>query len=243
MSQKREQLIIRGADAVEHGLEIAGVGSRGYAFAMDWHIRLILTVAWLGLGWLFVEGIGMEHIPTWGWYGYLLPAAMIYFFYHPVLEIAMRGRTPGKRMAGVRIVDIHGHTPGPGPLLIRNIFRLVDSLPAFYGLGLTVAMFTARQVRLGDLAAGTLLVHEENISAGSLERATHLLMNKQMTPGQQELLQDLLERWHGLDRATRITLAEKLLEKLGETRPRADSSRARDKLLHQALRRLADDSA
>ena len=93
-------------------------------------------------------------------YAGLLPAAAIYFLYHPLLEILMQGRTPGKRMAGIRIVTERALTPDAGALIIRNVFRLVDSLPAFYLFGLVVAMFTARQVRIGDLAAGTLLIYD-----------------------------------------------------------------------------------
>ena len=48
----------------------------------------------------------------------------------------MRGRTPGKRMAGVRIVARDGGAPSVGALLVRNVFRLIDSLPLLYGVGL-----------------------------------------------------------------------------------------------------------
>ena len=60
----------------------------------------------------------------------------MYFLYHFALEIAMHGRTPGKRMAGIHIVTREGGSPGAGALLTRNVFRLVDSLPLLYGVGL-----------------------------------------------------------------------------------------------------------
>src|SRR5690606_4225634 len=91
----------------------------------------------------------------------VLPATALYLLYHPVLEVLMRGRTPGKRMAGVRIVKRDGGVPGSVALLVRNIFRLIDFLPFFYFVGLVTTMLTRHCVRLGDIAAGTLLVYDE----------------------------------------------------------------------------------
>src|SRR6202008_2402288 len=88
------------------------------------------------------------------------PAAATYFLYHIGLEIAMHGRTPGKRMAGVHIVARDGGSPSIGALLTRNVFRLVDSLPLFYGVGLIATLVTRDHVRIGDMAAGTLLAYE-----------------------------------------------------------------------------------
>src|SRR2546421_10292875 len=73
----------------------------------------------------------------------------------------MRGSTPGKRMAGVRIVARDGGGPSAGALLTRNVFRLVDSLPLFYGVGLITVVLTRDNLRIGDMAAGTLLVFEQ----------------------------------------------------------------------------------
>ena len=73
------------------------------------------------------------------WFGtVVLPALAIYFLYHPVLELAMRGRTPGKRSAGIHVVTRDGSAPSAGALLVRNVFRLIDSLPVAYGVGLTL---------------------------------------------------------------------------------------------------------
>src|SRR4029077_20735966 len=75
-------------------------------------------------------------------------------------EIAMRGRTPGKRIAGVHIVARGGSSPGIGALLTRNVFRIVDSFPLLYPVGLITAMITPEHVRVGDIAAGTVLVYD-----------------------------------------------------------------------------------
>lgn len=139
----------------------AGIGSRAYAFLIDWHIRLLAALAWFAVG---VAVLGTEFAPkdhaAWE-YGVALPAALIYFLYHPVLEIAMGGLTPGKRMAELRIVASDGRAPGPVALLVRNLLRLVDWLPAFYMLGLGLMFFRQDQRRLGDIVADTVVVYDE----------------------------------------------------------------------------------
>jgi len=240
-----DKLVVQAADAVEFELPVAGVGSRSYAFLIDWHIRFLLALAWLAgiavlIGLLSPEEDFFSPLLKAGRtavYAGLLPAAAIYFLYHPLLEIVMQGRTPGKRMAGIRIVTERAFTPDAGALIIRNVFRLVDSLPAFYVLGLLVAMFTARQVRIGDLAAGTLLVYDTGKRSldfdGMMGSST-----PRLSSADRELLEDLLERWSGLDAPLRRGLAEKFLVRIGE--PVSSSGTVSE--LRKRLRKLRDES-
>src|SRR3984957_16142062 len=86
----------------------------------------------------------------------------------------MQGRTPGKRMAGVRVLSRDGGPPSTVALLLRNLFRLIDSLPATYLLGLMTCFLTANRVRIGDMAAGTLLVLDNAAAEQSLLRMERL---------------------------------------------------------------------
>ena len=135
-----ERLHVASATGVDLALRIAGLGGRSYAFVIDWHIRVAAAIAWLGIGSLLLFG---DLLPRAGGgaalYGVLLPALAIYALYHPVLEVAMGGQTPGKRLAGLRIVTLDGRVPTTGALVVRNLLRLVDSLPALYAVGLTSA--------------------------------------------------------------------------------------------------------
>lgn len=213
----QDKLVLHTTDGVELTLSIAGIGSRSYAFLIDWHIRLLLAVAWL-LAVTQILPLLPDKLVSGSLamvYLLILPASVLYFLYHPIVEVAMRGRTPGKRMAGVRIVTIQGQTPSIGALLIRNVFRLVDSMPFFYVVGLTAAIVTARQVRLGDLAAGTVLVYDERPRKLSFEG--HTAAHPRLERREVEWVQDLLERWPALNRESRCRLATKLLERLGET--------------------------
>src|SRR5438552_4262204 len=121
-----EQVSVRSITGVDLTFSVAGPGSRSYAFVIDWHIRVLLSSAWLLLSVYFlnlsIKPSSHDALLT------SLPAAMLYLLYHPVLEIALRGRTPGKRMAGIRILARNGGAPTTMALIIRNLFRLVDSL-------------------------------------------------------------------------------------------------------------------
>ncbi len=192
-------------------LQVAGPGTRAYAFIIDWHIRLLVALGWLLLG--FLVGVGSySRLKSAAFVLiFLVPAALMYFFYHPVLELLMRGRTPGKRMAGARIVTLEGATPGTGALLMRNLFRLIDSLPGLYLVGLLCCMFTAQRVRIGDLAAGTVLVLDEPKGLGHFGK---LAGSSRLDPDTAALVQDLLERWEELEPQQADRLARELLAKL-----------------------------
>jgi uncharacterized RDD family membrane protein YckC len=229
-------LIIDSATGVVVRLRVAGPGTRAYAFLIDWHIRLVLALSWYVLAALLYNrrlSIATPFEPDAAWFGLVLaPAAAIFFLYHYVLEVAMRGRTPGKRMAGVRIVRRDGNAPSPGALLARNVFRLIDSFPMVYSVGLVTTMLTRRHVRIGDLAAGTLLVHE-------LVR-TPLASGAMVAAPDMEIVSELLHRWAALDPLARARLARSLLERHGVT----VAPEAGEVELHRALeQRLLQSTA
>jgi uncharacterized RDD family membrane protein YckC len=217
----RDSLYISSATGVDVTLPVAGAGSRSYAFLVDWHIRALFALAWFFLltailvgspGRLRGASNGTTLLIT-------LPAALIYLLYHPVLEIAMRGRTPGKRLAGVRVVTREGGTPSVGALLMRNVFRLLDSLPAFYMVGLTSTLVTRDAVRIGDMAAGTLLVQDGADSVAALDTLANVARDTVHDPELIDLAHDLLRRWDQLEPDRAEALARALLTRLGVQKP------------------------
>lgn len=237
-----DELRIAGLTGVDLGLQIAGPGSRSYAFVEDWLIRVLLALAWFSLALFLVRGEGV-HAKL----GYLggLPALAIYLLYHPLLEVLTHGRTPGMRHAGVRLVTRGGGTPGIGALLIRNVFRLIDMLPALYLLGLVCCLVTRERVRIGDLAAGTLLVLD---APGRLpSSALAAVARGGLTPEAAELIEDLLERWDALDPKHRITLAHTVLARMkvpvSDTGGSRGSGGAEGWQLRERLRRLLAERA
>jgi hypothetical protein len=128
----------------------------------------------------------------------------------------MHGSTPGKRIAGVRIMTLEGFTPGIGSILIRNIFRLIDGLPGVYTVGLLFAIFTRNHVRIGDIAAGTVLVYEKRTAKHSLSDVAQQSLNSSLSTENFDLLLELLDRWKNLDKPHRIQLGQNFLKKIGD---------------------------
>ncbi len=237
-----EELTVRGLTGVDMTLLVAGPGTRSYAFLIDWHVRVLLSLAWVLVGLLLRILLPHEATPAFRSSTFLLavagPALAIYFLYHPVLEVAMRGRTPGKRMAGTRIVTREGATPSAGALLMRNLFRLIDSLPFLYMAGLICCLVTAQRVRIGDLAAGTVLVLDESGAAQKLSRLGALLPQGHLQPDAIALVQDLLERWAELDADRRMVLARSVLARLQDGLDPAVLERLEEPALKLHLRSL-----
>jgi len=239
-------LPLQSAEALDYQLEIAGMGARAHAFVIDWHIRLLLALAWLIIAALSLYPLAELHtlfkhkLSSTATLLLLVPAAGIYFFYHPILEVAMAGRTPGKRMAGVRLVSLQGHTPGIGPLLLRNVFRLIDALPAFYIIGLVSVALTDKQVRIGDLAAGLVLVYDSTVDPKTIGKIGALARHSRLTDDDQALLLDIIARWRELAVDTRINLAQQFLVRIGHAVPNLNISKSKqDKILKQTLDSLA----
>jgi uncharacterized RDD family membrane protein YckC len=211
-------LTIDSVTGIDVSLPVAGAGARAFAFLIDWHIRLILAVAWFVAASLLYNGDLSLAPPAENdarWFGAVVaPALAIYFLYHYVLELAMRGSTPGKRMAGVRIISRDGSTPSVGALLTRNVFRLIDSLPLVYGVGLIAVMTTHEHRRVGDMAAGTLLAYDTPAShTGAAPGIPDAYARHDAVAG--ELLTELLERWPLLTSQARRELAVGLLARQG----------------------------
>jgi uncharacterized RDD family membrane protein YckC len=210
--QAASELLIDSATGVDVRLRVAGPGARAYAFVIDWHIRLVLALAWYALAAMLYNGrlsLVAPLEPSARWFASVVaPAAAIFFLYHYVLEVAMRGRTPGKRMAGVLIVTRSGSTPSVGALLARNVFRLIDSFPVIYSVGLLTVMLTRLHVRVGDLAAGTLLVYARvqtlpiTLHTGAIADAAEA-----------EAVAELLQRWPALQPEVRARLARSVLRR------------------------------
>jgi len=206
-----EVLTIQTLDAIEVQFVRAGIGGRSYAFLIDWHIRLLAAVVWFTVAVVVFDWNASASKTAFTW-GAAVPAGLIYFLYHPVLEIAMRGQTPGKRWIHLRIVTTEGGVPGAGPLLVRNVFRLLDSAPALYALGLLVMLCTRDQVRIGDLAAGTLVVYDSPEPKGSL---ADTVVADGVAGRVAPLLEEWLERWRDLNPGQRDDIARALLQKAG----------------------------
>ncbi len=240
MAHAADSLVVDSVTGVDVSLEIAGTGARSLAFLIDLLIRTILVTAWYVVATLIYNGklsLQTPDDPDGTWYLYVAtPATIIYVLYHTVLEIAMRGRTPGKRMAGIRIVARDGSPPGIAAQLVRNVFRIVDSFPLGYGVGLFTCLLTRDHVRVGDLAAGTLMIYENRNTLAT--RSLRFPANQaRVDIAAVELLGELLERWSTLEPDARVRLARSLIQRLTGSAPEASVTEA---ALREQLERLAN---
>ena len=228
-------LELKTATGMDLNLPLAGIGSRAYAFLIDWHIRfglcLLWILAWLGMLSFEIEGLFDSRLHLWG-VG-ILPS-LFYMLYHPIVEVFMRGNSPGKMWIGISCVDASGMPPSTGAILLRNIMRLIDGLPAFYGIGTAFVMFTKQQVRLGDMVANTRVVVVSQTSKAALSKL-ETLRSSGLPPEQAELAQELLERWSSLEEMKRNRYAKQLLKQLNI------SPKHGDKALHRQLKSLFEN--
>jgi hypothetical protein len=89
LSKGDEQITVQSVTGVDLTLGIAGPGTRSYAFVIDWHIRAIVAAAWLLMSY-YVFDVALTVKSAAGFLS-ILPASIIYFLYHPILEVALQG--------------------------------------------------------------------------------------------------------------------------------------------------------
>jgi uncharacterized RDD family membrane protein YckC len=144
-------------EGVDVELTLAGIGSRFIAALLDFLIQsAVLLAAALLLG---VTGSDRDGVAV---AIFTIIFFLVFFGYDVLFEVRSRGRTPGKRWTGLRVVRTGGQPITFVPSCVRNVMRLVDMLPAppLYAVGMTSIFFTRQNQRLGDLAAGTMIVRE-----------------------------------------------------------------------------------
>jgi uncharacterized RDD family membrane protein YckC len=139
-------------EGVELGLRVAGPLPRALAWTIDALIRygalMVFSIALIPLG----DGVGG---------GLFLIALFLVEWLYPVLFEVRRGATPGKKMMGLTVVHDNGTPIGWPASMIRNLLRVIDFFPLLYGAGLLSMLINRQFKRLGDLAAGTLVVYVE----------------------------------------------------------------------------------
>jgi uncharacterized RDD family membrane protein YckC len=180
-------------EGIALALRPAGVVARAGAFAIDLLIRgalmLVVSMVLTPLG-RFGSGLALIL-----WFA-------LEWFYPVLFELLPRGATPGKRALGLRVTMDSGLPITPAASLLRNLLRTADFLPFAYGLGLATVLMRSDFKRLGDIAAGTIVVHVQRATLhGALPEATPTAPAHPLTPRAQAAV----IAWAG--RSTRITEA------------------------------------
>ena len=153
-----DRISVATPEGVTLEVTLAGVGSRFAAGLIDQLLRSVVLLALVILGGV----VGDRGDTSAGLLLALLFVALFFvqFAYDVLFETLGAGRTPGKRWMGLRVVKAGGGPVGFVTSALRNILRIVDALPGFYVVGMLCVLFTRNNQRLGDLAAGTIVVRE-----------------------------------------------------------------------------------
>ncbi|TBU96339.1 RDD family protein [Phytopseudomonas dryadis] len=193
-------------EGIDLMLRPAGLVPRALAFGIDLLIRgCILGVVYLLLGLLGQFGMGLATILLF----------LLTWWYMVLFEVLNQGRSPGKQLLGLRVVHDDGTPVGWAASLTRNLLRFVDLLPFAYSLGIISCLSHRAFKRLGDIAAGTLVVYRDLPAARpDLPEAEAVRAPLPLDLSEQRALLGFAERAQGLSSARRAELAAILAEPL-----------------------------
>lgn len=215
---------VRTGEAVEIRYELAGLGSRFLALVVDMLAQFAIALALL-IGFSFAAP-GLSRLPLAGknvtaWLIALavLLLFMIFFGWFIVFETWWSGRTPGKRALGLRVVRDGGFPLDAGAAVIRNLVRIAEFGLGFYTISAISALVSKENKRLGDFAAGTLVVRDRADAVPDLD--AYLARSAPSDIGvsaEDRLLVDrFLARRAALDRSARQRLAARIAERIRPT--------------------------
>ena len=174
-------------EGVEITLRLAGPLARARAWLFDFGVRMLVSLSTPALlGWLGPGGQGI---------GLILMFAL-WILYPIVFEAMWHGATPGKRLCNLAVVNADGTPIGWPASFLRNVLRLADMLPIGYAVGLASMLLDSQFRRLGDLAAGTVVIHRDHVTAAAKTAAPAdpFPSPVMLTPLEQRAVLDFAER-------------------------------------------------
>ena len=239
-----DKLTIETPEQIPLEFPLAGIGSRFLAIALDTLLQV--------LGFLMVVFVAEILLPTaarftpraWTWAAaiFFLCVFVLYSGYYALFEIFWNGQTPGKRLVRLRVISDSGRPVTVYEAVVRNLLRIVDQFPGLYVVGIISVFLTARNKRLGDIVAGTVVVHEKAMQETQPDLAA-AAVSTAPSPGLQisaeelELIERFLQRRYDLSPEVRRQSAEqiaaRLRARLGVTQDGASSEDYLESLARQ----------
>ena len=201
-------------EGAEITLRLAGPTARARAWAVDFAIRSMVVMSLPAAFARFGDaGMGIMLI---FWFG-------ISTLYPILFEALWNGATPGKRVFNLAVVHADGTPVGWSSAFLRNIVRMADAFPVGYATGFIVMLFDGQFRRLGDLAAGTVVIHRDSLVGRPAPHAarTALAAPVALTPLEQRAILDFDERRAGWSPERAAELAETAVPLVGTLRGEA----------------------
>ena len=216
---------VESPEQVEIDFELAGPGSRFCALLIDvivMFIAIIVVIITAGgvIGTSQLAPLGaMDEQTLTSW---ILAVVIVVFFllnfgYFLISEWLLSGRSAGKLAMQLRAVRDDGTPMGTIDILLRNLLRVVDAFPLGYVVGGAVAFFHPLHKRLGDLAAGTIVIKERQVDYASrpdkglrLQLQTFEISNPHLSPAEKQLLMSYFRRRGEIEAASLPAVAYNL---------------------------------
>ena len=217
-------------ELVTFSYTIAGVGSRVAAALIDYLLCLLLFIALiLTLAFSGANAVGPRDGTTmsdaWALSIIVIGQFLILWGYYVLWEGLADGQTPGKRIMRLRVVSDGGYSVSFAGSAIRNLVRILDMQPVVtYGLGIASIVATKQGKRLGDLAAGTIVVRERIVHTPAAPKPDVIIIGPQgaveeravavrLTDDEFAVLEQFMNRRSSFDPARRVELASRLTKR------------------------------
>ncbi|WP_321189698.1 RDD family protein [Siminovitchia sp. FSL H7-0308] len=198
---EQEQVGIKTPEYVSLQFKLAGLGSRATAFLIDSAILMVANLLMYVIAFVILTGemvlFDTSSISLFLFGIIIIMMFVIYWGYFIAFEFFSGGRTIGKKLIGIRVIQDNGHSLTLLSSFIRNLLRIIDALPGSYLVGIFMIFFHPQHKRVGDLVAGTIVVHERKAQS-----------KKSLSPVEKEISRRGLAK-HDLD------LGEWALDSLG----------------------------
>lgn len=212
---------IRTPESIAFSYELAGLGSRFLAVLVDLIIQLIL-VSLIFWGIVAIAA----HAPktpalssseeraalSLGYAILICIVFLIFFGYFIAFEAAWNGQTPGKRMLGIRVVRDGGYPLDFMNALIRNLIRTLEFGVGFYLMGAISSLLSVENKRLGDYAAGTIVVRDSHSALPELPVAAGVRPLLRLSEDERALIARFIDRRAGLLPERRTALAQQIAD-------------------------------
>lgn len=224
-----QDISISTPESLEFSHEPAGIGSRFVASVVDAVLQAAMMLGVLSTAGVWTLPLKSTTGSSTAWAGAIaiLLAFLVLWGYHIFFEMIWNGQTPGKRAAGIRILKDGGYPIGFLDSLVRNLLRLVDFLPFSYGVGVVVMLCNSKFKRVGDFAAGTIVVKERRIkmphslTSDPVELREDIIFGGQpltnvyeLSDAEFDVVRQFMVRRHELQKNARLTLATNIARPL-----------------------------
>ena len=204
---------------------LAGIGSRFLAIALD---TLLQVGAYIVLG-LIVAAVSLAgFLPAlgkqWGIAIAIFLAFAVQFGYYTTFESIWNGQTPGKRWTHLRVIQDSGRPISAFDAILRNLLRIVDQLPTLYAVGIVTILISRENKRVGDYAAGTVVIHEKPLQgmgsiwsiAAAPAQAAPVIPVVSLSVDELRLVETFFERRGSLDPDVRRSMGRQIAQRLGD---------------------------